>query len=96
MNPHSGTTFALRLHPDDNVLVAARDLPMGTRIPESSPIELRQQIGLGTADAEGQLRSWPESWGELAAGLSLDREAFLRAMEVIAGLIRLRTEGRSA
>jgi len=36
-------------------------------------MELRVQIGLGTADAEGQLRQWPDRWGDLAAGLQLQR-----------------------
>jgi methionyl-tRNA synthetase len=33
--------------------------------------EIRQQIGLGSADAAGQLCAWPTRWGELPAGLEL-------------------------
>jgi len=34
-------------------------------------MEIRRQIGLGQADAGGQLQSWPDRWGELPAGLDL-------------------------
>jgi len=34
-------------------------------------MEIRRQIGLGLADAEGQLRAWPDLWGELPVGLEL-------------------------
>ena len=47
MKPGLDTAFALRLHPDDNVLIAARDLAVGTRIPGTPPMELRQRIALG-------------------------------------------------
>jgi methionyl-tRNA synthetase len=33
--------------------------------------EIRGQLGLGSADATGQLEQWPESWGELPTGLEL-------------------------
>ena len=33
--------------------------------------EMRSQLGLGTADIQGQLERWPERWGELPEGLEL-------------------------
>lgn len=36
-------------------------------------LEIRRQLGLGSADAAGQLQAWPTGWGELPAGLELQR-----------------------
>jgi methionyl-tRNA synthetase len=34
-------------------------------------VEIRRQLGLGSADVEGQLQDWPAEWGELPVGLDL-------------------------
>jgi len=36
-------------------------------------IEIRRQLGLGTADEAGQLARWPKEWGLLPEGLELKR-----------------------
>ena len=34
--------------------------------------EIRRQLGLGVADESGQLKQWPEQWGQLPEGLELN------------------------